>query len=176
MKVINLLLITILIIGFLAGMAWWLLRGDKTDQLFNAIGSDNVAKAKSLIEMGADVNAIRGPKVSKTPLERAIEEGSPEMVALLLKNGAKLSMPEEWMLDPLDVSIKIALGEYIIMSSEPRIPWETVRQNQKKIIPLLMEANASSNYDPEIISAILTDNLDLIKNSEQKNTLKGIPE
>ena len=88
------------------------------------------------------------------------------MVALLLRNGARPSKPEGWMVEPLDVSIKIALGGYSLISSKPRIPWETVRQNQKKIIPLLMEVHAPTNYDPEIISAILTDNLDLIKKQQ----------
>lgn len=144
---------------------------DITDYLFDAVKQDNVAEAKRLIEQGADVNGIRGQVSPKTPLTAAVYEGSPEMVAMLLEKGAHVEKPLDYLKQPLDSSISIALGREGTFSSAPRVPWKTVRENQKYIIPLLMKANAPYKQYPEIIPAILSGNLELVKKLKEEAKL-----
>lgn len=160
---INKSILVILIIGVLIGIVWWLSKESLTDKLFSAIEKNNIEKAQSVIKSGANVNMVRGYETFTTPLQKAIEEGSHEMVALLLNNGARPARVNDEMKHPLDVSIAIALGETFIASAKPRIPWDTVRQNQKQIIPLLLDLNAQTTYAPEIVIAILTGKVDSIK-------------
>lgn len=160
---IKIFIITALILGVLGFWYWYLAYGDKTVQLFTAIRENNIIEAQKLIEQGADVNGIRGSKTSTYPLKAAIEQGSPEMVAFLLSKGAKPTAPGLYLESPLDASLAIALHDHSIMSARPRIPWNEVRSNQKKIIPQLVQAHACSGRYPEILRALVSDDMHLVK-------------
>lgn len=57
---------------------------------------NNYGIAKLLIEHGADVNAVESERAGNTAIREAVEEGSPELVKLLLSAGANPSIPG-WM-------------------------------------------------------------------------------
>ncbi|MFA6065827.1 MAG: ankyrin repeat domain-containing protein [Candidatus Babeliaceae bacterium] len=145
---------------------YFLFAPDLTDKLFMAIKNNNVTEAKFLIDKGADINGVRGPIAAKSILTEAIEYGSSEIVALLLSKGVRVEKNPEWSKLPLDHSADIALG----FDSITRKDWETIRQNQRKIIPLLMAGHAPTKHS-EITLAILTGDLNLVKKLSHESKL-----
>ncbi len=132
-----------------------------TNQLFAAIENNDFEEAKRAITQGANANEVRRvdwplrPTYFKVPLYMAIEQSNPEIVELLLHNGASTAI-EGWTISPIDKSIDI------MQSSE-----KLIREKQQKIIGFLMQANANSK-EPMIIQAILANNLDLVKKLSQQ--------
>lgn len=140
-----------------------------TKELITAIRNNDIEMAKLAIARGANVNAMTD-KCPTTLLVKAIRKGNPEMVALLLSNGADpLLKPYSHEAIPLAQSISYALG-YHLMDGDPE--QLKVQQNQKYIIPLLISANAGSYYlgtYSEVIPAILTGNIVLVKKLLEDN-------
>lgn len=143
-----------------------------TDQLFEAILENDTQKAKEWIEKGADVNAERGFKTSEPLLVKAIFRGNVEIITLLLNAGALVNNQEQCL--PLDSSINVALGhiEYVYTPDSSRLSWPEVKKNQKRIIPLLLDRGALTKY-PKIIIAVLTEDIDLVKELFNKNEVSG---
>lgn len=149
-------IIYIVIVCLLGLIGWSFYKSKKREFLLSAIIDNDLEKVKLAINSGADVNEMRSACGRKSRLYWAINNGSPEMVALLLSMGAKVSAEQNY---PLDHAIDIALGRSQSGLGES---WAIIRKNQKKIISLLMDAKAETTY-PEIIPAILIGDLDLVK-------------
>jgi ankyrin repeat protein len=130
-----------------------------TNQLVEAVKNNDIEMAKLAIAHRANVNAMVD-KAPATLLVKAIRRGNQEMVALLLSSGADpLLKPYSHEAIPLDQSITYALGYHLVDDDQKQLK---VQQDQKYIIPLLMSANKGSSY-PEIIPAVLTGNMALVK-------------
>jgi hypothetical protein len=161
----KIVLITLAIVLGSVGLYRYKIARDASDinnQLFAAVRTNDIEKAKQLIERGADVNAEKVFKTTVSVLVEAIREGEPEMVALLLRNGATVEKKHTYEWSPLTYAISIAFGRYELMMAHPRVPWKTVRLNQRYIIPLLVAKGAQSDYH-QIFSALLSDDMDAIQ-------------
>lgn len=160
---ISILLLGLLGLGWVAYKMWPL---SKTDKLYEAISDNNIVEARKLIDEGANVNGDKDLGISRTPLAKAVYVGNVEMVKLLLEKGANATNEAKGQRTILDIATGIAMGSVGPAS-------KIVRDNQKKIIPLLLEANAPSKYPP-VIPALLSGNLERVKQltAETKEMLK----
>ena len=70
--------------------------------LMIAVDTESIKIAKRLLEAGADVNAHNEPRIGDTALRRAAENGTLEMVELLLAAGADPTIPGWMARTPLD--------------------------------------------------------------------------
>lgn len=67
---------------------------DRCEDLFDAIQSNDIEKAQTLLEEGVDVNQKKSEESGRAPIEEAIENSacSPEMISLLIKHGADIHL------------------------------------------------------------------------------------
>jgi len=72
------------------------------EELFDAVEEGDIAKVKSLLKRGANVNA--GNKDGLTPLHFAAIMGHVELVRLLLENGADPEIKNKSGISPLDLA------------------------------------------------------------------------
>lgn len=175
---ISILLLGILGLGMIAYKTMFykhLLPLSKTDKLYEAISNNNLEEAQKLIDEGAHVNGDPGALLSLNPLGKAIREGNPEMVQMLIDKGATVTETEKRGRSLLDLAIGSAMGVIFMDLPAPYFPYKVIRDNQKrKIIPLLIKANAPTQY-PAIIPALLTADLNQVKKltQETKDSLKA---
>ncbi|MEM7795685.1 MAG: DUF2330 domain-containing protein [Cyanobacteria bacterium P01_C01_bin.118] len=101
--------------------------------LQRAVMAGDVAQAKSLIEQGANVNLVGNQRGGMTPLVGAIANSQPELIQLLLDNGANVNV--SWRGEPLllwtigygDLTTVKQLLEAGVNSSTLELVWETVQ-------------------------------------------------
>lgn len=91
---------------------------------YNAAGTRNTALAKNLLPKVKNVNAVN--KKGETALMAAVENGSPDMVDLLIKNGAKVNIS----------SAEGNLGYYLVQSYRAPRPGEAADEFTKKMLVL----------------------------------------
>lgn len=132
-----------------AGCGW-----SESDQLFNAAGDGNVAKVKSLLSKGIDVNhrflhRQRSFEPYETPIMAAAENGHLDVVKVLVEAGADLEIQNTY-------------------NSETAL-YKAVKHKQRPVINYLLEQGADPNVEdsPEGITimmlAIFQNNFGLIK-------------
>jgi len=97
------------------------------EALMQAVGDNDIERAKDLIKRGAKLNSPDGD-TSYAPIFWAISNGNVEMVDLLLKNGAKVNTPDEKGFFPIHWVIENS-------SSRPLV------YQMKAIFDLLLDAN-----------------------------------
>jgi cytohesin len=78
-------------------------KGADISPLHLAIYLKDVAKARSLIESGADVN--RRTPYGTTPLDRAVIAGFKDIVELLIAKGANVNAKDNWDWTPLHSAV-----------------------------------------------------------------------
>ena len=113
-------------------------------QLHRAISKDDIAKAKQLVEQGANVNIVGNQTWDMTPLVSAIANDQPEFVQLLLENGAdtNVSWREQpillWAIGFSDLTIVKQLLDAGVEPSTLTLVWETAQTSgNEELIELL---------------------------------------
>ncbi|GAB2298353.1 hypothetical protein Dimus_032421 [Dionaea muscipula] len=86
-----------------AGLEWMDKEG-KTPLIVACMDSGHYLVAKTLIELGANVNAYRPGRHAGTPLHHASKRGLDQMVRLLLSHGANPFLTNDDCQTPLDVA------------------------------------------------------------------------
>ncbi|VVA16094.1 PREDICTED: putative E3 ubiquitin-ligase [Prunus dulcis] len=82
----------------------WIDREGKTPLIFACMNPGLYNVAKSLIELGANVNAYRPGRNAGTPLHHAAKKGLEDIVNLLLSHGANVLIMNDDCQTPLDVA------------------------------------------------------------------------
>ncbi|OMO98209.1 Zinc finger, RING-type [Corchorus capsularis] len=82
----------------------WLDREGKTPLILACLSPDHFNVAKTLIELGANVNAYRPGRHAGTPLHHAAKRGLLNTVKLLLSHGANPLVMNDECLTPLEVA------------------------------------------------------------------------
>ncbi|XP_052189291.1 putative E3 ubiquitin-protein ligase XBAT35 isoform X2 [Diospyros lotus] len=82
----------------------WIDREGKTPLILACMNSELYNVAKTLIELGANVNAYRPGRIAGTPLHHAAKRGLEQTVKLLLSHGANALVMNDDCQTPLDVA------------------------------------------------------------------------
>ncbi|XP_060181672.1 putative E3 ubiquitin-protein ligase XBAT35 isoform X1 [Lycium barbarum] len=82
----------------------WIDKEGKTPLMVACMNPELYNVAKTLIELGANVNAYRGGRHAGTPLHHAAKRGLEQMVKLLLLHGANALIMNDDCQTPLDVA------------------------------------------------------------------------
>jgi cytohesin len=127
-------------------------KGADISPLHLAIYLKDVAKARSLIESGADVN--RRTPYGTTPLDRAVGAGFKDIVELLIAKGANVNVKDNWNWTPLHsaaeeghkdiVKLLIAKGANVkARDGASRTPlWYAQDEGHTEIVELLRKHGA----------------------------------
>lgn len=82
----------------------WIDKDGKTPLILACMNPELINVAKTLIELGANVNAYRPGRHAGTPLHHAAKRGLEQTVKLLISHGANVLMMNDDCLSPLDVA------------------------------------------------------------------------
>jgi len=69
-----------------------------------AVASDDVETVEALLDAGADADAI-SPMTGRTPLLQAVADGNADILALLLRRGARIDAPNRYGCTPLMLAV-----------------------------------------------------------------------
>lgn len=127
--------------------------------LVDAIASNNITMAEQLIQKGVNPN-IRNSKTGITGLAMAIDKGNLKLVKLILEKYPQSTTA--WG-TPLDYAIFTYLARVGVSTSKI-----------KDIIEYMVELKIPNKEQPLILAAIITGNLELIKNIATSLNIKNI--
>jgi ankyrin repeat protein len=156
-------LIALLVIGTLIGGGWWYFRygggsyyffHGKSEKQFEidrslskAIENHDFVSAQQLIAEGADINALVNA-VGDNAITKAIVKGDLEAIKFLLDHGANTTV---WG-TPLDYAVSAFKGMF-------NIPYSKI----KEIIQYMVDLKVPNKEQPEILTAIIIDNFEKVK-------------
>lgn len=143
----------VMMVGFVAFVM--ITSGERAWTLHEAVAQNRLSIVQTLLDEGADPDALTG----QTPLHRAVETGQEEVAALLLDRGATIDAPDAQGRTPLLLALHLqqtALAERLLdAGADPNRPdtsgttplMEAVSHNQRALARRLLAGGA----DPDAV-------------------------
>jgi len=128
---------------------------DLSNELFEAVGDDDLAEVQKIIDRGVDVNKPAPAFDNNYPLYRAVELKDINMVNLLIENGADVNtnvfdepLKRAWELEDIDmIKLLIKNGAYVNIELDdkewapgPGLLHDAVERARPDLVEILLEA------------------------------------